>query len=55
MKVQSQVRKRISLDESGVVTFRRSGENVGDCILDDTVKGSTPTLKAKRAKKEIKK
>ena len=49
---QSQVRKKVPLDESGVVTFRRSGENVSECVLDDTIKESTPTVKAKRQKKE---
>ena len=48
---QSQVRKKVALDESGVVTFQRSGENMSDSVLDDTVKESTP-VKAKRQKKE---
>lgn len=48
---QSQVRKKVALDESGVVTFRRSGENMSDSVLDDTVKESTP-VKAKRQNKE---
>ena len=34
---QSQVKKKVALDVSGVVSFRRSGENVSDCVLDDTV------------------
>ena len=49
---QSQVRKKVPLDESGVVTFRRSSENLSECVLDDTIQESTPTVKAKRQKKE---
>ena len=45
------MKKKVALDVSGVVSFRRSGENVSDCVLDDTVKESTP-VKAKRQKKE---